>query len=77
MKHRSPYIWLGLLLVLSGCASQAKPDYQKFYEHHPRTILVLPPANKTTAVDAPPIFLTTVTRPFEKRGYYVIPIYIA
>lgn len=65
-----------LLLSLAACATQPKPDYSKFFEHHPRSIVVVPPINKTTAVDAPPLFSTTVTRAFAERGYYVFPVFL-
>lgn len=61
---------------LSGCVTQPKPDYTNFFEHQPHSILVVPPANKTTAVDAPAIFLTTVSRAFAERGYYVFPVFL-
>jgi hypothetical protein len=65
-----------LLLTLEACATRPKPDYGKFFEHHPRSILVVPPMNKTTAVDAPILFNTTVTRPFAERGYYIFPVFL-
>ncbi|WP_447983898.1 GNA1162 family protein [Nitrospira sp. Nam74] len=55
---------------------QPKPDYANFFDHQPRSILVIPPANKTTAVDAPAIFLTTVSAAFAERGYYVFPVFL-
>jgi len=62
-------------LWLSGCVTPLpKPDYSNFLDHHPRSILVVPPANKTTAVDAPDILLTTVSAAFSERGYYVFPV---
>lgn len=64
------------LLFLSGCVTQAKPDYSTFFDHQPRSILVVPPANKTTAVDAPAVFLTTVSAAFAERGYYVFPVFL-
>lgn len=63
-------------LWLSGCVTQPKPDYTQFFEHQPRSILVVPPANKTTAVDAPAVFLTTVSAAFAERGYYVFPVFL-
>jgi hypothetical protein len=49
-------------------------NYANFFEHQPRSILIVPPANKTTAVDAPAVFLTTVSTAFAERGYYVFPV---
>jgi len=63
-------------LWLSGCVTQPKPDYANFFDHQPHSILVVPPANKTTAVDAPAVFLTTVSAAFAERGYYVFPVFL-
>ena len=64
------------VVVLSGCVTESTTDYVKFFEHQPRSILVVPPANKTTAVDAPAVFLTTVSAAFAERGYYVFPVFV-
>ena len=62
-------------LVLAGCAT--KPyDYTNFREHPPRSILVLPPLNESTAVEGTYSYLSTVTRPLAERGYYVFPVAI-
>ncbi len=65
-----------IALWLSGCVTQPKPDYSNFFAHQPHSILVVPPANWTTAVDAPAIFLTTVSAAFAERGYYVFPVFL-
>jgi hypothetical protein len=64
------------VLLLTGCATTAKWDYTSFFENHPRSILVVPASNTTTAVDAPEIWSTTVTMPLAERGYYVFPVYL-
>jgi hypothetical protein len=65
------------VLSLSACVTQPqKPDYAIFFDHQPHSILVVPPANKTTAVDAPAVFLTTVSAAFAERGYYVFPVFL-
>ena len=62
-------------LLFMGCVTPPpKPDYSAFFDHQPRSILVVPPANQTTAVDAPAIFLTTLSAAFAERGYYVFPV---
>ena len=77
MKATYPLVALVLLLFLNACAAtKPKPDYSKFFEHHPRSIVIVPPLNKTTAVDAPTLFTTTVTRAFAERGYYVFPVFL-
>lgn len=66
---------LAALPLLAGCATAEKPrDYDAFIQKHPRSVLVVPPINKTTAVDAPAVFSTTITRPLAERGYYVFPV---
>ncbi len=60
-------------LVLAGCAT-APYDYTNLRQHPPRSILVLPPLNESTAVEATWGYLSTVTRPLAERGYYVFPI---
>lgn len=64
------------LVFVAACATTPKPDYSKFFEHHPRSVLIVPAINKTTAVEAPAVFNTTVTRPFAERGYYVYPVFL-
>jgi hypothetical protein len=49
-------------------------DYTNFRAHPPRSILVLPPLNDSTAVEGTYGYLTTVTRPVAERGYYVFPV---
>lgn len=61
--------------LLTGCATADRPrDYDTFFTRHPRSIVVVPPMNRTTAVDAPAVFSTTITRPLAERGYYVFPV---
>lgn len=76
MRTLSCIVAVCAALWLSGCVTQPKPDYANFFDHQPRSILVVPPANKTTAVDAPTIFLTTVSAAFAERGYYVFPVFL-
>ena len=73
--HRLAQVGLAALvaLLLTGCA--VKPyDYTNFRAHRPRSIVVLPPLNESTAVEATWGYLSTVTRPLAERGYYVFPI---
>ncbi|WP_447970072.1 GNA1162 family protein [Nitrospira sp. M1] len=64
-------------ISLQGCITPPpKPDYSQFFEHHPRSIVVVPASNTTTAVEAPVVFDTTVTRPLAERGYYVFPVFL-
>lgn len=69
--------WMSTLLLIalglvSGCA--AKKDYSTYFANEPRSILVVPAFNETTAVDAAPVYMTTVSRPLAERGFYVFPV---
>jgi hypothetical protein len=61
-------------MLLAGCAAPPKPDYTNFRQHRPRSILVLPPLNESTAVEATYSYLSTVTMPLAEMGYYVFPV---
>ena len=61
-------------LLLAGCATPPKKDYTNFRQHRPRSILVLPPLNESTKVEATYGYLSTVTLPLAEMGYYVFPV---
>lgn len=68
---------IGMLLVviaLTGCANHEPYDYTNLLESKPRSILVLPPVNNTVEVEAPYIYLSTITQPLAEKGYYVFPV---
>jgi hypothetical protein len=64
------------LVVLSGCASNPPVpyDYTEYKLSNPKSILVLPPINKTPEVRAPYSMLSQVTLPLAESGYYVLPV---
>jgi hypothetical protein len=69
---------LALAVLLTGCATQqAKTDLSAFNAAKPRSILVVPAANKSLDVDAPNYLLTTLTVPLAEKGYYVFPVHTA
>jgi hypothetical protein len=71
-------VFLTALLLLTGCATQsAKQDLSAFNAAKPRSILVVPAANKSLDVDAPNYLLTTLSVPLAERGYYVFPVHTA
>jgi len=78
MKHLpSPAILVCLVLWLgSGCVSTLTKQeaFPGMYEEKPRSILVLPPMNETTAADAKEYYSTTLAQPLAYMGYYVFPI---
>ena len=66
-------LWLALLLT----ACQSVPyDYTELMRSAPRSIVVIPPINNSIEVDAPYVFLSTISRPLAEKGYYVYPVAI-
>lgn len=65
------------LAMLTGCAATAPGkgyDYSAFEAARPRSILVMPPVNKTPEVLATPSMLARATVPLAESGYYVMPV---
>ena len=75
MKHGHRALLAAALLVGASCQSAGEAyDYGPYLAHMPRSILVLPPLDRTAEVAAPYEYLSTVTRPLAERGYYVFPV---
>ena len=75
MKRRSFNLGLVasvLCLTVPGCATPY--DYTNYRAHPPRSILVLPPLNESTAIEGTYSYLSTVTEPLAEMGYYVFPV---
>lgn len=60
--------------TLGGCATVEPYDYTRFRQSPPRSILILPPLNESTAVEGTYSYLSTVSQPVAERGYYVFPV---
>lgn len=67
---------LAAVAALGGCASTEPKDYTVFRAEDPHSILVLPALNNTTSVEAAEFFISTVSKPFAERGYYVFPAFM-
>jgi len=68
---------VGLMAVIgsfAGCMAPPGFDYSAYRAHRPRSILVLPPRNESNIVQAPYVYLSTITRPLAECGYYVFPV---
>lgn len=61
-------------LALGGCVTVEPYDYTRFRQSPPRSILILPPINESTAVEGTYSYLSTVSQPVAERGYYVFPV---
>ena len=68
-----PRLILGFC-VLAAMVTGAAPSYAAEPVILPRSILILPPTNRSVEVNAPYIFLSTITRPLAEKGYYVFPV---
>lgn len=65
-----------IILIISGCATTKPYDYTAFEKSKPRSIVVIPPNNNSIEVNAPYIYLSTLTRPLAEKGYYVFPVLV-
>lgn len=65
-------------MTLTSCSSYTRGSlYPKMYEEKPVSILVMPPINNTTNVDAKELLYTSISYPLIEAGYYVIPPHLA
>lgn len=64
-----------IVLFVSGCMTTGTPyDYSAFERNKPRSIVIIPPNNNSVEVNAPYIYLSTLSRPLAEKGYYVFPV---
>ena len=74
MKRYAAVSALALAWLAAGCATPEPRDLSAFETSNPRSILVLPPLNRSPDLTATAGYLSTVTRPLAERGYYVFPV---
>jgi hypothetical protein len=77
IKGQTIFCVLVGMCLAAGCAGPQITKAAKFplmYEEKPRTILVLPPINSTTAAEAKGYYATTISAPLAYSGFYVFPI---
>lgn len=74
MKRIVILIALAVLAVSCGTTSQVTraTQYAQMYEEKPVTLLVMPPINNTSNVEAKEYLYTSISRPLAEAGYYVI-----
>lgn len=69
------YILLSIILV-SSCGTFSTitrgTQYAKMYEEKPVTLLVMPPINNSSNVEAKDLLYTSISRPLVEAGYYVV-----
>lgn len=74
------YLSAAILLTCS-CGSSSKFTrgelYGKMYEEKPVTLLVMPPINYSSYVDAKDLLYTSISQPLAEAGYYVVSPFLA
>jgi hypothetical protein len=79
MINKIKIILITLIVVMvSGCVSPPKklPKIEVFpemYNEKPRSLLIMPPINLSTAADAKDYYATTIEMPIAFKGYYTFP----
>lgn len=76
---RNVFILIATSLLLSSCMSSFTRgnQYPKLYDEKPVTLLVMPPINNTTNVEAKDLLYTSISQPLIEAGYYVISPHLA
>jgi hypothetical protein len=77
MKRILFVLMAGLLLYSCGVMDTRGSQYPKMYEEKPVTLLIMPPINNTTKVEAKELLYTSISRPLAEAGYYVISPLVA
>ena len=74
MKRILYFIILCCMTASCGMISTVtrESQYAKMYEEKPTTLLVMPPINNSTNVEAKDLLYTSISRPLVEAGYYVI-----
>ncbi|MBO5814605.1 MAG: DUF799 family lipoprotein [Bacteroidales bacterium] len=74
MKRILYFIMLCCMTASCGLLNTVtrESQYAKMYEEKPITLLVMPPINNSTNVEAKDLLYTSISRPLVEAGYYVI-----
>lgn len=76
-----PFVIVITVTFLTSCTSTdpiAKSvAYKGMYEEKPLTILLMPPINRSTNVEAKEYFHSTLNIPIANAGFYVIPTFLS
>ena len=74
MKRLIYFLLASFLFTSCGLMNSVtrETQYAKMYEEKPVTLLVMPPINNSTNVEAKDLLYTSISRPLVEAGYYVI-----
>ena len=78
MKHLFKYLLIPTLAVIyfTGCTPKMVTKGEEFpgmYNEKPRSLLIMPAMNESTAADAKDYYATTIEMPLAFHGFYVFP----
>lgn len=75
-KNRQIYAFLCFLSIFfcSACTTRNWERESAYYSVAPRTILIMPPRNLTSAVESGRFLTATLVKPLIDHGYYVFPV---
>lgn len=67
-----------IVVMMSGCVSPPKKVpkidvFPEIYNEKPRSLLIMPPINLSTAAEAKDYYATTIEMPVAFKGYYTFP----
>lgn len=62
------------VIFITGCQTIEPYDYTALKTSKPRSIVIIPPNNNSIEVNAPYLYLSTLSRPLAEKGYYVLPV---
>jgi hypothetical protein len=75
------YLSILATIIFTSCSTTAplkkSVAYKGMYDEKPTTILLMPPINKSTNVDAKEYFHSTLFVPLANQGFYVIPPFLS
>ncbi len=70
-----------IAVFISGCTTTSKiprsTAYKGMYDENPLSVLLMPPINKSTNVEAKEYFHSTLSIPIANAGFYVIPPFLS
>lgn len=74
MKYIITLLLFGSILTGCGVKSPLKSvAYKSLYNEKPLSVIVLPPINRSTKVEAKELFYSSLAAPLTLKGYYVMP----
>ena len=80
MKYTN-YLLIIAAIIFTSCSTTAplkkSVAYKGMYDEKPTTILLMPPINKSTNVEAKEYFHSTLLAPLANQGFYVIPPFLS